>query len=128
MDRVRKVANDAAEKVNALGEASQKIGERTITIDCDVIQADGGTRTAAITGAMVALVDALILLRRSGAGIANGSGDEAVLSAAPHGSIETADAIALLHRAGGRAFLAHPLVSLPDMAELARLVSELKDF
>jgi ribonuclease PH len=45
----------------------QKIGERTITIDCDVIQADGGTRTAAITGAMVALVDALILLRRSGA-------------------------------------------------------------
>jgi ribonuclease PH len=45
----------------------QKLGERTITIDCDVIQADGGTRTAAITGAMVALVDALIVLRRSGA-------------------------------------------------------------
>lgn len=34
------------------------IGERTITIDCDVIQADGGTRTAAITGALVALVEA----------------------------------------------------------------------
>jgi len=34
------------------------IGERTITLDCDVIQADGGTRTAAITGAYVALVDA----------------------------------------------------------------------
>lgn len=34
------------------------IGERTITIDCDVIQADGGTRTAAITGAFVALVEA----------------------------------------------------------------------
>lgn len=66
------------------------------------------------------------LLRRSGAGISNGSGDETVHSAAPHGSIETADAIALLHRAGGRAFLAHPLVSLPDTAELARLVSELK--
>jgi ribonuclease PH len=32
-------------------------GERTVTIDCDVIQADGGTRTAAITGAFVALVD-----------------------------------------------------------------------
>jgi ribonuclease PH len=45
----------------------QKLGERTVTLDCDVIQADGGTRTAAITGAMVALVDALILLRRSGA-------------------------------------------------------------
>ncbi len=36
-----------------------KLGERTIWIDCDVIQADGGTRTAAITGAYVALVDAL---------------------------------------------------------------------
>ena len=35
------------------------IGENTITIDCDVIQADGGTRTAAITGGCVALVDAL---------------------------------------------------------------------
>ncbi|HOK06316.1 MAG TPA: ribonuclease PH [Syntrophales bacterium] len=40
-------------------------GERTIHIDCDVIQADGGTRTAAITGAFVALVD---LLRREGRG------------------------------------------------------------
>ncbi len=36
-----------------------KLGERTITIDCDVIQADGGTRTASITGACVALADAL---------------------------------------------------------------------
>lgn len=35
------------------------LGERTITIDCDVIQADGGTRTASITGASVALADAL---------------------------------------------------------------------
>ncbi len=35
------------------------LGENTVTIDCDVIQADGGTRTAAITGACVALVDAL---------------------------------------------------------------------
>ena len=34
------------------------LGERTITLDCDVIQADGGTRTAAITGAYVALADA----------------------------------------------------------------------
>lgn len=38
------------------------IGERTIWIDCDVIQADGGTRTASITGAFVALVDALHIL------------------------------------------------------------------
>lgn len=37
----------------------KSIGERTITLDCDVIQADGGTRTAAITGACVALYDAL---------------------------------------------------------------------
>ncbi len=36
-----------------------KIGDKTIWIDCDVLQADGGTRTAAITGAYVALVDAL---------------------------------------------------------------------
>ena len=36
-----------------------KLGERTLTIDCDVIQADGGTRTASITGAYVALVDAV---------------------------------------------------------------------
>jgi ribonuclease PH len=36
-----------------------KIGERTILVDCDVLQADGGTRTAAITGAYVAVVDAL---------------------------------------------------------------------
>src|SRR5690606_11844276 len=35
------------------------LGERTITLDCDVLQADGGTRTAAITGAYVALVDAV---------------------------------------------------------------------
>jgi ribonuclease PH len=40
-----------------------KIGERTILLDCDVIQADGGTRTAAITGAFVAVVDALSWLK-----------------------------------------------------------------
>ncbi|MCR3956398.1 MAG: ribonuclease PH [Gudongella sp.] len=37
----------------------KKLGERTVWIDCDVIQADGGTRTASITGAYIALVDAL---------------------------------------------------------------------
>jgi ribonuclease PH len=41
----------------------QALGERTITLDCDVIQADGGTRTASITGACVALADALNQLR-----------------------------------------------------------------
>ena len=43
-----------------------KLGEHTIKVDCDVIQADGGTRTAAITGGCVALVDALRHLQRKG--------------------------------------------------------------
>ncbi len=45
----------------------EALGERTITLDCDVLQADGGTRTAAITGAYVALVDAVSTLRKKGA-------------------------------------------------------------
>jgi len=44
-----------------------KLGERTITLDCDVIQADGGTRTASITGAFVALHDAVTALMQRGA-------------------------------------------------------------
>ncbi|NNE07677.1 MAG: ribonuclease PH [Gemmatimonadetes bacterium] len=43
-----------------------KVGPRTLTIDCDVIQADGGTRTASITGAYVALHDALTTLKKQG--------------------------------------------------------------
>jgi ribonuclease PH len=42
------------------------LGERTIWIDCDVLQADGGTRTASITGSFIALVDSLVKLRDSG--------------------------------------------------------------
>ena len=42
----------------------KKLGEFTLTIDCDVIQADGGTRTASITGACVAMVDAINHLQR----------------------------------------------------------------
>jgi ribonuclease PH len=42
------------------------LGARTITLDCDVIQADGGTRTAAITGAYVALCDAIAVLKKRG--------------------------------------------------------------
>jgi ribonuclease PH len=42
------------------------LGENTITIDCDVLQADGGTRTAAITGGYVALADAITWLRERG--------------------------------------------------------------
>jgi ribonuclease PH len=53
------------------------LGERTLTIDCDVLQADGGTRTAAITGAYVALADACDSLRSRG-----------LLSASPlHGQV-----------------------------------------
>ncbi len=43
-----------------------KLGERTLWVDCDVIQADGGTRTASITGAFVAVTDALIRLYEEG--------------------------------------------------------------
>jgi ribonuclease PH len=43
------------------------LGERTLWIDCDVIQADGGTRTASITGSFVALVEALRQLKKQGA-------------------------------------------------------------
>src|SRR5690606_29567588 len=44
----------------------KKLGENTITIDCDVIQADGGTRTASITGACVALADAIAYMQKKG--------------------------------------------------------------
>jgi len=44
----------------------EKLGERTITLDCDVIQADGGTRTASISGAFVALCDAISHLMKTG--------------------------------------------------------------
>jgi ribonuclease PH len=44
----------------------KELGERTIYLDCDVIQADGGTRTASITGSFVALVDALDTLKQKG--------------------------------------------------------------
>jgi ribonuclease PH len=52
-----------------------KIGEHTIHLDCDVIQADGGTRTTAISGAMVALVDAINWLKQK-----ESAGDGALLS------------------------------------------------
>ncbi len=42
----------------------QALGERTVTVDCDVLQADGGTRTASITGGYVALVDAVECIER----------------------------------------------------------------
>ncbi len=51
----------------------KKLGENTITIDCDVIQADGGTRCASITGACVALVDAVNFLRKDKNGAVKGN-------------------------------------------------------
>jgi ribonuclease PH len=44
----------------------ERLGERTIWVDCDVLQADGGTRTASITGAFVAVMDAVALLKKTG--------------------------------------------------------------
>ncbi|MGQ9497916.1 MAG: ribonuclease PH [Desulfotomaculales bacterium] len=44
----------------------EALGERTVILDCDVIQADGGTRTASVTGAFIALVDALARLKDEG--------------------------------------------------------------
>jgi ribonuclease PH len=44
----------------------EALGQRIITLDCDVLQADGGTRTASISGAYVALVDAIATLQRDG--------------------------------------------------------------
>src|SRR5919109_1277240 len=46
-----------------------KMGERTVWVDCDVIQADGGTRTAAITGGFVAVADALTKASAAAAGL-----------------------------------------------------------
>lgn len=60
-----KVDGRTAEVQRLIGRALRsvvdlkKIGERTIWIDCDVIQADGGTRTASVTGSFVALIDAI---------------------------------------------------------------------
>lgn len=50
-----------------------KLGENTILLDCDVLQADGGTRTAAITGSYVAIVDAIDVLRRNKHGAVKGN-------------------------------------------------------
>ncbi|MBI2923154.1 MAG: ribonuclease PH [Planctomycetes bacterium] len=69
-DRAGKVDGRTVEIQRLIGRAlrqavdMKKLGERTLWIDCDVLQADGGTRTAAITGAWVALRDAQSRLRK----------------------------------------------------------------
>ena len=60
---IQRLIGRSLRSVTRLGE----LGERTIWVDCDVIQADGGTRTASITGGFVALVLALKRLRETGA-------------------------------------------------------------
>ena len=60
---IQRLIGRSLRSVTRLGE----LGERTIWVDCDVIQADGGTRTASITGGFVALVLALRKLRDAGA-------------------------------------------------------------
>jgi ribonuclease PH len=58
---IQRLIGRSLRAVTSLGS----IGERTIQIDCDVIQADGGTRTASITGAYVALHDAVTVLKNN---------------------------------------------------------------
>jgi ribonuclease PH len=59
---IQRLIGRSLRAVTDLGE----LGERTIKLDCDVIQADGGTRTASVTGAFVALYDAVRSLRERG--------------------------------------------------------------
>ncbi len=74
-----------------------KLGERTIQLDCDVLQADGGTRTAAITGAFVAAYDALHLLQeRSGAFNASNGGALPILDSVAAVSVGVVQGQALL--------------------------------
>ncbi len=59
---IQRLVGRALRSVTDLGA----LGERQVTMDCDVLQADGGTRCAAITGAMVALADAVAWLKAKG--------------------------------------------------------------
>lgn len=61
--RVHEISRLLGRSLRACVDLS-KLGPRTITIDCDVLRADGGTRTASINGGFVALVQALLYLRR----------------------------------------------------------------
>lgn len=72
-DRIRRRVSGRTQEIQRLIGRSlravvdmQALGEREITIDCDVLQADGGTRTASITGGYIALHDALTRLVQSG--------------------------------------------------------------
>ena len=60
---IQRLVGRAIRSVTDLGS----FGERTVWLDCDVMQADGGTRTASITGAFVAFVDACAVMKKNGA-------------------------------------------------------------
>jgi ribonuclease PH len=118
------------------------LGERTVTLDCDVLQADGGTRTASITGAYVALADAMATLVRRRALVASPlhgqvaavsvgivAGEPVVdLDYAEDSTAET-DMNVVMNNGGafveiqgtaeGHAFRRHELDSLLDLAALA---------
>ncbi len=81
-DRAGKIDGRSVEIQRLIGRSLravvdlEKLGERTLWLDCDVLEADGGTRTAAINGAFVALIDALSASKQvlgSPAGIVRGS-------------------------------------------------------
>ena len=63
--RTHEISRLVGRSLRAAVDLSQ-LGENTINIDCDVLQADGGTRTASITGAYVALADAIAVLKAEG--------------------------------------------------------------
>jgi ribonuclease PH len=63
--RTHEISRLVGRSLRAAIDLSQ-LGENTIQIDCDVLQADGGTRTASITGAYVALADAIAVLKDQG--------------------------------------------------------------
>jgi ribonuclease PH len=63
--RSQEIQRLVGRSVRAIADLNS-IGERTIWLDCDVLQADGGTRTASVTGAFVAFIDALNVLKKDG--------------------------------------------------------------
>ncbi len=79
----------------------RELGENTIAIDCDVLQADGGTRTAAITGAYVALADALAVLQERG--VVPGSPLRAPVAAVSVGIIDGVPCLDLPYEEDSRA-------------------------
>lgn len=90
------------------------LGERTITVDCDVLEADGGTRTASVTGAMVALVIALDGLRRRG--VLNGPPLREVVAAVSAGYVDDEALLDLAYDEDSRADMDLNVVATPQGA------------